>query len=83
MSETKEFSIRLKVLDGETGTTRICGPEEAETWDWKNPEIWRVVNGWQVTSYEQLVRLLYEKAMRGIEEVEMLEAPRFTMLSGG
>jgi hypothetical protein len=83
MAATREFSIRLKVLDGETGETRICGPDEAKTWDWANPEIWRVVSGWQITSYDQLVFILYEKAGKGIEEVELLEAPRFTMLSGG
>ena len=79
----REFRMRLKVVDAETKETRICGPDEAMTWDWDNPEIWRVIKGWQITSYDQLVRLLYEKAQKGIEEVEMLVIPRFMMLSGG
>ena len=80
---TIEFSMRLKVTDAETKTSRYCEPEEAQTWDWGNPEIWRVINGWQVTSYDRLVFLLYEKAKKGIEEVELLVIPRFMMLSGG
>ena len=80
---TIEFSIRLKVVDAETKKSRYCEPDEAQTWDWSNPEIWRVVKGWQITSYDQLVFLLYEKAKKGVEEVELLEIPRFMMLSGG
>ena len=80
---TVEFSIRLKVIDAETKQSRYCDPDEPKDWDWKNPEIWRVVSGWQITSYDQLVFVLYEKARKGIEEVELLEIPRFMMLSGG
>jgi hypothetical protein len=80
---TVEFSIRLKVIDAETKQSRYCEPEEPRDWDWKNPEIWRVIRGWQITSYDKLVLVLYEKAQKGIEEVELLEIPRFMMLSGG
>lgn len=56
---------------------------ETKIWDWANPEFWRIVSGWQITSFKGLLRLLYLKAEKGIEEVELIEAPRFTMLSGG
>ncbi len=81
--KVEEFTMTLKVRNGETGEIRTSGPEEAETWDWRNPEIWRVISGWQVTSYNQLVFILHEKAKKGIREVELLEIPRFMMLSGG
>jgi hypothetical protein len=77
------LKIRLKVIDRETGESRYCSVAETKTWDWANPEFWRIVNGWQVTSFKGLLSLLYLKAEKGIKEVELLEAPRFTMLSGG
>ncbi len=77
------YKIRLRVLDRETGESRIATLDEAKTWDWSNPEIWRMIGGWQITSFQQLLNILYLKMQKGIKEVEMLEAPRFTMLSGG
>jgi hypothetical protein len=77
------LKIRLKVIDRETGESRYCSVAETKTWDWANPEFWRIVNGWQITSFKGLLSLLYLKAEKGIKEVELLEAPRFTMLSGG
>lgn len=75
--------IRLVLLDRETGEDRYCTLDEAETWDWANPELWRIVNGWQITSFDGLLNLLSMKAERGVEEIEILQAPRFMMLSGG
>ncbi len=77
------YKIQLKVLDRETGKSRYATLEEAKSWDWSNPEIWRMIGGWQITSFQQLLNILYLKMEKGIKEVEMLEAPRFTMLSGG
>jgi hypothetical protein len=77
------LKIRLKVIDRETGESRYFSVAETKTWDWANPEFWRIVNGWQITSFKGLLSLLYLKAEKGIKEVELLEAPRFTMLSGG
>jgi len=79
----KVLKIRLKVIDRETGESRYCSVVETKTWDWANPEYWRIVNGWQITSYQGLLKLLHLKAERGYEEVVLMEAPRFTMLSGG
>lgn len=77
------LKIRLKVIDRETGGSRYCTVAETKNWDWNNPEYWRIVNGWQITSYTGLLKMLYLKAEKGLDEVELLEAPRFTMLSGG
>jgi hypothetical protein len=79
----KILNIKLKVTDRETGESRYCTVAETKTWDWANPEYWRIVSGWQITSYTGLLKILYLKAEKGIDEVELLEAPRFTMLSGG
>jgi hypothetical protein len=79
----KDLTIRLRVLDGEMKETRIVEIEETRAWDWKDPAIWRVINGWQVKSYSALLSILHQKQLKGLEEVEMLEAPRFSMLSGG
>ncbi len=77
------YKIRLKVLDRETAEYRYCTLDEAKTWDWENPEIWRMIGGWQITSFQQLLNLLYLKMEKGITEVEMLESPRFMILAGG
>jgi hypothetical protein len=82
-SQERKFKIRLKLVDRETGESRYCSLDEAKTWNWENPEIWRMMNGWQITSFQKLLNLLYEKMQKGIKEVEIVEAPRFTMLAGG
>jgi hypothetical protein len=76
------ITIRLKVLDRETNESRYCTLEEARTWDWDNPEIWRVIKGWQITSYNMLIFMLRQKEEKGLEEVVIQEIPRFMMLSG-
>lgn len=75
--------MRLVLLDRETGRDRCCTLDEAETWDWANPEMWRIVSGWQMTSFDDFLNMLHMKAEKGIEEVQILQAPRFMMLSGG
>ncbi|MCX8023377.1 MAG: hypothetical protein N2745_11470 [Syntrophorhabdaceae bacterium] len=79
----KILGMRLKVLYRETGETKVFTLAEAKEWDWSNPEIWRIANGWQITTFQRLLKLLYLKAKKGYDEIEILEAPRFTMLSGG
>ena len=79
----KNYRIKLILLDRESGVSRECTLEEAKTWNWGDPETWRMVGGWQITSFQQLLNLLYLKMERGIKEVEIVEAPRFTMLAGG
>jgi hypothetical protein len=79
----RQFKIRIKLTDRENGQSRFCTLDEAKTWDWGNPEIWRMIGGWQITSFQGFLNILYLKMEKGIEEVEVLEAPRFTMLAGG
>jgi hypothetical protein len=77
------LKMKLKLTDRETGDSRYCTLAEAKKWDWANPEVWRILNGWQITSFQRLLNMLYLKAQKGYDEIEILEAPRFTMLSGG
>lgn len=79
----KDLKVKLRIVDGETKETFFVEIEDAQTWDWKNPEVWRVIDGWQVTSYGSLLYLLHKKEQKGFDVVEMLQAPRFSMLSGG
>jgi hypothetical protein len=82
-ADGSDLTIRLRVFDGETKEKKIVEIEETKTWDWKDPGIWLVINGWQVTSYSRLVSVLRQKQENGVEEIEILVAPRFSMLSGG
>jgi hypothetical protein len=78
-----EPEIKLKVIDVESRTTRICSFNETKEWSWDNPELMRIIDGWQVTSMEMLLEIMYQKAEKGYEEVELYEAPRFMLLAGG
>ncbi len=75
--------VTLRLIDVEHDTKRICTLEEAQTWDWSNPEIMRVIGDWQISSYEMLLSKLRDKEESGVTEVDLFEAPRFMMLSGG
>ena len=79
----KEINIRLKVIDMESGRTKICELNETKTWDWGNPERMRLINGRQVNSFDSLMEILCYKAEKGYQEVEIYEAPRFILLAGG
>lgn len=81
--EKREFKIKLKLTDRESGQSKYCTLDEAKTWDWSDPETWRMIGGWQITSFQGLLNILYLKMEKGINEVEILEALRFTMLAGG
>lgn len=43
----------------------------------------RVIEGWQVTSWEGLLEIVCYKVEKGHQEVEIYEAPRFMLLAGG
>ena len=81
------YSLADKKFDAgdlvENRTTRICDFNETKEWNWDNPEMMRVIDGWQVTSMEMLFEIMCYKAERGYEEVELYEAPRFMLLAGG
>lgn len=78
-----EPKIRVKVIDMESGATRICNINELKGWDWSNPSYWRLVDGWQITNFDRLMEILHSKADTGCEEVDLYEAPRFMLLAGG
>ena len=79
----KEPDIRLKVIDMESGETRICELEEARDWDWGNTEIIRMIDGLHITSFNKLLEILRYKAAKGYREVAFYEGPRFMLLGGG
>jgi hypothetical protein len=81
--KTGNPKIKLKVIDVENRTTRTCDFNETKEWNWDNPEIMRVIDGWQVTSIKILFEILCYKAEKGCLEVELYEAPRFMLLAGG
>jgi hypothetical protein len=78
-----EPRIRLRVVDVESGETKICEFNETKTWDWDNPEMMRLVDGRQVKSFDNLMDIVCYKAEKGYEEVKIYEAPRFMILAGG
>ena len=80
--ETKP-DIKLKVIDMETGESRICEPEETRNWDWENTEMMRFIDGFHITTWDKLNEILQYKADKGFREVEMYEGPRFMLLGGG
>jgi hypothetical protein len=78
-----EPKIQLKVIDLENRGTRICSLSEAKKWDWTNPRTWRIIDGRQIKSIDNLIEILSHKAEAGAEEAELYEAPRFMFLAGG
>jgi hypothetical protein len=79
----KLSGIKLKWVDGETEEAKYVTLDEAQAWDWHNQEIWRMVKGWQIPTFEALIGMLFRKLESGQTEVEILEAPRFVFLAGG
>lgn len=76
-------TITLKVVDMENRRTRICEFTEARTWDWGDPTMMRLIDGWHVKSFDNLIDILCYKEQKGHREAELQECPRFMLLSGG
>jgi hypothetical protein len=76
-------SVRLKLVDAEAKTSRAFELEEAEAWNWADASTMRLIDGWHVHSMGRLREILHYKAEAGCAEVEVYEAPRFMLLSGG
>ena len=76
-------TVKLRLIDVERKTSRPCDLEEAKTWDWGNPDIMRIVANWQIKDFEMLLFILREKQDKGIQEVDIFEAPKFMVLAGG
>jgi len=75
--------ITLKVVNMENRQTRICEFTEARAWDWGDPTMMRLIDGWHVKSFDNLVDILCYKEQKGHREAELQECPRFMLLSGG
>ena len=73
----------IKVIDMESGETRYCRLEELKTWNWKDPEQMRLIDGRQVTSWEQLAEMVSYMKEEGRDEIELYDGPRFMLLGGG
>jgi hypothetical protein len=78
-----EPKIRLKLIDVENETSRVCDLDEAKAWDWSDPTTMRVIGDLQVSSWDKLVEIARFKAKKGHREVDIYEAPRFMLLGGG
>jgi hypothetical protein len=76
-------TVKLTLIDAEYKTSRPCDLEEARTWDWGNPDIMRIVGKWHIKDFDMLLFILREKQDKGIQEVDIFEAPRFMVLAGG
>ncbi len=75
--------IRLKVIDMESGETRVCHFEESKTWDWSGTKVVRVIGDIQITSWDKLAEILRFKVEKGCQEVAVYEFPPFMLLAGG
>jgi hypothetical protein len=78
-----ELNLRVKVIDMESGEVRVFDFDETKTWDWSIPDLMRVVDGRQITSWDNLAEILFFKAENGHQEVVIYEAHRFMLLGGG
>ncbi len=76
-------AVKIKIIDMEADTFRYCRLEEMETWDWHNREQVRIIDGRQVTSFDQLLKMVAYLKGEGYGEIELYEGPRFMMLGGG
>jgi len=76
-------TVKLKVIDMETGKERYIEPEDIQTWKWGDPSIIRVVNGTHVTSPGKLMEIVRYNESRGATVLIIYEAPSFMLLGGG
>ena len=72
-------NIKLKVIDLESGITRVCTVEEAKKWDWDNPRTMRTVFGGHVASFHKLLEIIHFQEEKGTEEIKIIEAPQFML----
>lgn len=78
-----ELGIEVKVIDMDSGEDRTVTLENMKDWKWNDDKTIRMVDGIQITSWEQLVQLLSYKMRKGDREFKLYEAPYFMLISGG
>ncbi|MHB8110038.1 MAG: hypothetical protein ACYDHW_08405 [Syntrophorhabdaceae bacterium] len=76
-------TITLTILNMENRQSRNCELTEAQSWDWGDPTTMRLIDGWHVKSYNNLIDILCYKEEKGHKKAELQECPRFMLLSGG
>jgi hypothetical protein len=80
IASDSDHGSKIKVTNMETDGVRYCSLEELKTLDWENPEQMRLVNGHQITSWNQLVGIASAMMEQGDEEIELYEGPRSMLL---
>lgn len=76
-------AISFRVFTMEDRKMRTCEISEAKNWDWGDPTMMRLIDGWHVKNYQNLIEILCRKEDKGDKTVELEECPRFMLLSGG
>jgi hypothetical protein len=78
-----ELTISLNLIDAESGKARPCGLDEAQSWNWEDYHIMRIINDRHIKSFAHLLDVLCYKELKGDKEVTLYEFPRFMFLCGG
>ena len=53
-----EPKVKLRLIDVENETSRVCDLDEAKNWDWNDPTMMRLIGDLQITSWEKLVEIV-------------------------
>jgi hypothetical protein len=75
--------IPLRIIDVENGTSELRPLDEARQWNWRDEQTVRMIDGSQLTSWDDLLAVMVHKAAKGYPEVKLYVAPRFMVLAGG
>jgi hypothetical protein len=78
-----ELTISLNLIDAESGKARPCSLDEAQSWNWEDYHTMRIINDRQVKNFDHLLDVLCYKELKGLNEVNLYEFPRFMFLCGG
>jgi len=71
----KIFKMKVKVIYRETGESRYCTLDEAKTWDWSSQDTWRIVSGWQITSFKGLLSMMHLRRRRAFLRLRCWSRP--------
>jgi hypothetical protein len=78
-----EPKIKIKKINMENDEVSICHYSEVKAWRWEDPTIIRVVNGYHVTSWNILYKIMNYFERKGIVDLVVYEGPRFMIIAGG
>jgi hypothetical protein len=80
---TIELDTEVEVIDMDIEEKRTVTLGNMKDWEWNNNKTIRMIDGVQITSWEQLVQLISYKMRKGDREIKLYEAPHFMLISGG